>query len=145
MMRRSALIALLATMMLAWPVQAQPTTRTLLDAPVVLHPLEPAAMCLEAGHGTLTAQTDVTQPPVGGVARPMIFNLTGDQADPSSNASFTADPNGSTTAIRLDGPMYCWRLAVDPNTLPANVATMGDAELNSLVQTVHLKLTFTPR
>jgi hypothetical protein len=146
-MRRSALAALLATMVLTWPVQAQAqgTAQTLLDTTLAIRPTEIPAMCLEPGAGTLTVQTDVPQPPRAGMAHPMIFAFNSVKVDPSEHATFTIGSNGSVETLKLAGTGYCWHLGIDPSSLPPTTPTMSDAELGALVQTVHLKLTFTPQ
>ena len=146
-MRRSVLMAVLATMALAWPAQAQAqsTARPILDTPLMIRPTEIPAMCLELGTGTLTVQTDVTQPPVDGMARPMIFAVDSVKVDPSDHAIFTIGPNGSVETIKLAGSGYCWHLGFDPSSLPPTTPTIRDTDLGALTQTVRMRLTFTPQ
>jgi hypothetical protein len=143
-MRRSLIGALLATMVLAWPAQAQAqsSAQTILDAPLVLRPTEIPAACLELGAGTLTVQTDVTQPPRDGMVRPMVFALNSVKRDPSDHANFTLGSSGSVETIKLAGSGYCWHLGLDPLSLSP---TTSEAELGTLAQTVRVRLTFTPQ
>src|SRR3954447_7325307 len=94
-MRRSLIGALLATMVLAWPAQAQAqnSAQAILDTSLVLRPTETPAACLNLGAGTLTVQTDVTQTPGSRTARPMILALDSVTANPSDHKEIAIGAN----------------------------------------------------
>ena len=136
-MRRSILAALLATVLMAWPAQAQ-TERVLIDATFRAIPPADPAPCMLIEAGTLTVQ--VVNKDEGQV-RATRFSLYGYRGmDPGVRIELPVTRQHNSVTVPLAGALYCWSIDVDAPVRPED----GMAVRTNYTQLVGLRMTLTP-
>ena len=136
-MRRSILAALLATVLMAWPAQAQ-TERVLIDATFRAIPPADPAPCMLIEAGTLTVQ--VVNKDEGQV-RATRFSLYGYRGmDPGVRIELPVTRQHNSVTVPLAGALYCWSIDVDAPVRHDD----GMAVRTNYTQLVGLRMTLTP-
>jgi hypothetical protein len=137
-MRRSMLAALLATMLLIRPAEAQ-TERVLIDATFRAIPPADDAPCMAIEAGTLTVQVvnkDEHQ------VRATTFRMFGYRGmDPGASVELPVTRQGNSVTVPLVGALYGWSIDVDAPVRPDD----GMATRTNYTQLVGLRMTLTPQ
>ena len=149
-MRRAALAALLALMLLAWPAEAQDTTsRILIDATVRVAPGENSGLCLLLDtSGTLDVSLQRVDERDDSLIGPPIFALgpyrtsPAGPGDPPETQGHPVTSVTTTITLPVEATLYCYSLNL--RSTPA-IEALPARERAAQFRFVALKLTLTPQ